>query len=242
MTKLYEVETILNWQNLNTLTGVTLSGEYELWNAGREHDVVNIFYTESAEEPTDDSFYKALPRQNKAIIEVGEQPIWIKSEVKTAKLIISTSIEGEVSENIADIEGIATEIAVSTDILADTVSDGKILVTETSASAIAADIADIKANTDNVLSSLQTFDKKFRNDLVVNDSGTKTITLDEEVNGIFIINYLNTSQDLTFTIGESVTDESIPVKTGMAYPYEFAASFTKVNITSSGAYCIVPFE
>lgn len=103
MAKLYEVEVTLDWQNLNTLTGVTLSGEYELWNAGREHDVVNIFYTESAEKPTDESFYKALPRQNKAIIEVGEQPIWVKSEVKSAKLIISTSIDGEISENTADI-------------------------------------------------------------------------------------------------------------------------------------------
>lgn len=43
-----------------------------MWNAGREHDVVNIFYTESGNEPTDESFYKTLPRQNKAIIEIGE--------------------------------------------------------------------------------------------------------------------------------------------------------------------------
>jgi hypothetical protein len=116
MTKLYEVDVELGWQNLNTLTGVTILGEYELWNAGREHDVINIFYTESEEEPTDESFYKTLPRQNKAIIEVGEQPIWVKSEVKSAKLIISTSTVEDVDlagDSLTALNAIKNDIAIT---------------------------------------------------------------------------------------------------------------------------------
>lgn len=123
MTKLYEVDVELGWQNLNTLAGVTLSGEYELWNAGREHDVVNIFYTESENEPTDESFYKTLPRQNKVIIEIGEQPIWVKSEVKSAKLIISTSVAEDVEltgDSLTAINTIKDDVAATNTILSST--------------------------------------------------------------------------------------------------------------------------
>ena len=101
MAKLYEVETTLEWVNLETLAGATLSGDYELYNSGREHDVVNIFYTESASEPTNESFYKAIKRQDKVVLSISTQPIWVKSEVSPAKLMISTP-----SDEISGVEDV----------------------------------------------------------------------------------------------------------------------------------------
>lgn len=89
MTKLYEVKTSAEWTDLNTLTGHTISGIVELFNAGREGGV-DILWTESATKPGDGAFSRALKRQKGIVFTVGTQPIWVKSEASKAKLMIST--------------------------------------------------------------------------------------------------------------------------------------------------------
>lgn len=101
MTKLYEVKTPQEWTNLNTLTGAIVSGVVELFNAGREGGV-DIMWTESATVPESGAFYRLLKRQKSAIFTIGTQPIWIKSEIQGAKLMVSTpntatiTLEGKV--------------------------------------------------------------------------------------------------------------------------------------------------
>ena len=89
MTKLYEVKTSAEWTDLNTLTGHTISGIVELFNAGREGGV-DILWTESATKPEDGAFCRILKKQKGAIFTVGTQPIWVKSEASKAKLMVST--------------------------------------------------------------------------------------------------------------------------------------------------------
>ena len=89
MTKLYEVKTTSEWTDLNTLTGHTVSGIIELFNAGREGGV-DILWTESTAKPGDNAFCRILKRQKGAIVTLGTQPIWVKSEASKAKLMIST--------------------------------------------------------------------------------------------------------------------------------------------------------
>ena len=89
MTKLYEVKTTAEWTDLNTLTGHSISGIVELFNAGREGGV-DILWTESASEPSDTAFCRVLKRQSSAVFTVGSQPIWVKSEASKAKLMISS--------------------------------------------------------------------------------------------------------------------------------------------------------
>lgn len=88
MTKLYEIKTTTEWVNVNTVIGSTLSGVVELFNAGREGNA-DILWTESIEQPLVGAFYRILPRQKSAVFTVGTQPIWIKSELQPAKLMIS---------------------------------------------------------------------------------------------------------------------------------------------------------
>lgn len=89
MSKLYEVKTLQEWTNLNTLVESTLTGVIELFNAGREGGT-DILWTESASIPGSGAFCRILPRQKSAIFTVGTQAIWVKSEGTSAKLMVST--------------------------------------------------------------------------------------------------------------------------------------------------------
>jgi len=89
MTKLYEVKTPQEWTNLATLVEHTVSGVIELFNAGREGGV-DIMWTESTNAPESSAFYRLLKRQKSVVFTIGTQPIWVKSEIQGAKLMIST--------------------------------------------------------------------------------------------------------------------------------------------------------
>lgn len=107
MTKLYEVKTPQQWTNLDTLVGATVSGVIELFNAGRE-GATDILWTESVEQPEAGAFYKLLKRQESSIFAVGVQPIWIKSEGQTAKLIVSSLNAGELITMVEELKQSAT--------------------------------------------------------------------------------------------------------------------------------------
>ena len=90
MTKLYEVKTPQEWTNLADIVDGSLPEIVELFNAGREGGV-DILYTGSIGVPVIGAFYKILKRQKSTILTTSTQPIWVKSELQGAKLIVSSS-------------------------------------------------------------------------------------------------------------------------------------------------------
>lgn len=89
MTKLYELETTTTWTKLDTLAGATVTGTIELFNAGREGSNV-ILWTENAALPTADTFYRVLEKQKSAVVTLGTQDIWLRSEIASGKLVVSS--------------------------------------------------------------------------------------------------------------------------------------------------------
>ena len=85
--KIAELEITPEWQDLGTLADIPAT-EIEVYNAGRS-GASQLFITEDVNMPTNKTFYKILDPQKGLKLTKGIQPIWVRSDYGTAKLMIT---------------------------------------------------------------------------------------------------------------------------------------------------------
>lgn len=85
--KLNDIKLGTDWQVLTEFASTVNVGDtFLLYNASTDKQ---IFYTENAEAPTKDTFYKRIKPLEEVEIVVGEQSVYLRSDTGKAKLILS---------------------------------------------------------------------------------------------------------------------------------------------------------